>query len=102
MHYIISLYHPQHSAMFLTLWGPDNKGYCYSKEYAGIYENPEPGYHNSDDKIPISVEEAEKVFISYPSDGKMIQAIPNCKAIWNLLNVKRNRYRLVKNNKRNR
>jgi hypothetical protein len=42
--YIISLCHTAKREKFITLWRPNNSGYCFSKENAGIYLNPEDGF----------------------------------------------------------
>ena len=47
--YIVSLTHTMRHEKYVTLWRPNNSGYCYSKEMAGFYENPEYGYHDNDD-----------------------------------------------------
>lgn len=38
--YIVSLTHTMRHEKYVTLWRPNNSGYCYSKEMAGFYETP--------------------------------------------------------------
>ncbi|OFX56305.1 MAG: hypothetical protein A2066_12950 [Bacteroidetes bacterium GWB2_41_8] len=88
MYHIISLAHTNKTDKFITLWRPNNAGYCYSKPMAGIYEKPEKGYHDSDSNMPITVDQADKLFIEAKYDGELRMMIPNCKQVWDVLNVK--------------
>lgn len=96
MYYIISLTHTKKTDKYLTLWRPDNKGYCYSKENAGVYENPSKGYHDSEDNMPISIEQADKLFMTLPYDGEEKLMIPNIKLVWDSLGVKSGKNGLTK------
>lgn len=90
MYHVISLTHTNKRDKYITLWRPNNAGYCYSKEMAGSYETPQKGYHDSDDNMPILETDAEKLFIfaQYDKGGDYLHLIPNCQAVWNVLNVK--------------
>ena len=90
MYHVISLTHTNKRDKYITLWRPKNAGYCYSKEMAGSYETPQKGYHDSDDNMPILETDAEKLFIfaQYDKGGDYLHLIPNCPAVWNVLNVK--------------
>jgi len=90
MYYIISLTHTLKGEQWITLWRDKNAGYCYTKEEAGLYEKPEPGYHDSDINMPISEDDANKLFVKTPNDiyGAFVFLIPNCKRVWNILGVK--------------
>jgi len=96
MFHIISLTHTNKGDKFITLWRPNNAGYCYSKEMAGKYETPEPGYHDSDSNMPISEEEADKLFMQLPYDGELKTMIPNCIRVWDALDVKMTKHGLQK------
>lgn len=96
MYYIISLHHTQKHEKFLTLWRPDNAGYCYSKEQAGVYEIPVPGYHDSDTDMPISVDAADGLFIKANWDNVNRYMIPNCAAVWDPLGVRMTKNGLAK------
>lgn len=96
MYYIISLAHTFKQDKFITLWRPNNAGYCYSKESAGLYEVPEKGYHDSDSNMPIVDSEAEKLFQLLPYDREEKYMIPNIKSVWDKLNVKMTRCGLTK------
>jgi len=87
-YYIISLKHTEKRDEYITLWRPNNAGYCYSKESAGTYEIPEKGYHDSDDNMPLSEEKADKLFIIANYDGTEKHMIPNCSAVWKQLGIK--------------
>lgn len=86
--YIVSLTHTMRHEKYITLWRPNNSGYCYSKEMAGFYENPEKGYHDNDGNKPISEDEAKELFQDLPYDGVMKMMIPNNKETWEKLGVK--------------
>ena len=94
--YIVSLTHTMRHEKYITLWRPNNAGYCYSKEMAGFYENPEYGYHDNDDNMPISEDEANKLFQELPYDGVLKMMIPNTKESWAKLGVKMTKNGLVK------
>jgi len=92
MYYIISLRHTAYREKYLTLWRPSNAGYCYSKEMAGVYETPKPGYHDDHGNMPILVEDAEKLmkqFVLPEYNNEPRHMIPNNKATLQLLGLKR-------------
>lgn len=88
MYYIISLHHTNPKEKYLTLWRPNNAGYCYSKEMAGTYENPEIGYHDSDINMPLPVQQADTLFQETMYDGQLKNMIPNTKETWKVLGLK--------------
>lgn len=88
MNYIISLKHTMRHSPFLTLWRPNNSGYCYALESAGKYDQPEKGYHDSESNTPIDIEKANKLSIECGWDNREIVAIPNVKIVWDQLGVK--------------
>lgn len=94
--YIISLCHTYRHEKYITLWRPDNAGYCYSKEMAGFYENPKKGYHDNEINMPISEEASKDLFKELPYDGVLKMMIPNTKEIWGKLGVKMTKNGLVK------
>jgi hypothetical protein len=96
MYYIISLTHTMKGEKYLTLWRANNQGYCYSKENAGLYETPKEGYHDSEDNMPVTTEQAEKLFQKLPYDHVLKDMIPNKKATWDILNVRMGRKNLKK------
>lgn len=88
MYYIISLTHTMRHEKYITLWRPNNAGYCYSKENAGVYESYIEGYHNSENNMPIIVKELDLFFKQTEYDRKIKEMIPNSKATWDLIGVK--------------
>lgn len=96
MYYVISLQHTHSKDKFITLWRPNNRGYCFSRSQAGIYENPKEGYHKSDSNIAIPKDQGDKLFIEALYDGKPKMMIPNCKAVREVLKVKQTKRGLVK------
>lgn len=91
MYYVISLYHSEKHEKFLTVWQADNKGYCFSKEMAGLYESPIEGYHNSDKNMAISVEQANQLFILAMFQGQERMLIPNNSNTWKKLGLRFNK-----------
>lgn len=91
MFYILSLTHTMKHDKYITLWRPNNSGYCYSKEMAGQYDKPEKGYHDSEDNMPIHDFEADRLFLKLPYDGELRNMIPNAPAVWEALKVKMTR-----------
>lgn len=89
MFYIISLTHTVKSDSYITLWRPKNAGYCYTQEMAGLYQNPEKGYHDSDSNMPISEDKFNKIAIEfeYEDSGNIVHCLPNCVAVWKILGV---------------
>jgi len=86
--YILSLVHTGKNDRFLTLWGPNNRGYSTTKEWAGTYETPKPGYHDNADNMPIPASTLDPLFIPLPYDHeRTMHMIPNCRAIWQHLGV---------------
>lgn len=98
MHYIISLAHTEEKEPYITLWRPNNSGYCYSKDMAGLYENPIPGYHNSIHNMSITEEKANQLFVMGEYNGKPAMMIPNTPATHRVLGLTQCLGRLVKCN----
>lgn len=94
--YIISLKHTNKTDSFLTLWRPDNKGYCTSLQSAGIYFEPEKGYHDSDDNMPIDIHHAAILSSSVKFDDELRDCIPNVKYILDELGIRFKGKNLVK------
>lgn len=103
MYYIISLKHTRLEDGYITLWRPDNRGYCYAKEDAGVYMEIKEGYHNCDgDSLPIEVEKLEGFFINSDivSHNQVKRCIPNYKQVWDALGLKMTKQGLrIKENK---
>ncbi len=94
--YIVSLKHTMRGEKYITLWRPNNSGYCYSKENSGFYENPMLGYHDNDSNVPITEEQAKELFKEVLYDGVPKMMIPNTKESWKKLGVKMTKDGLVK------
>lgn len=89
MYYIISLRHTRKQSDHICLWRPDNAGYTSCQDSAGLYESPEKDYHDSEINMPVGKEVLDKLFIELPyMENVNLKMIPNCKTIWNALNVK--------------
>ena len=98
MYYIISLKHTHKEDNHITLWRPDNSGYCYAQDQAGKYEEIIDGYHNGEgNSLPIEVEKLDGFFINSDivSKNQVKRCIPNCKQVWDVLNLKMTKRGLV-------
>lgn len=103
-YYIISLKHTHRNDNHICLWQSNNSGYCCSKDLAGVYEDYERGYHDTEgDSIPIKQIKLDGLFIDsvYDSKGTIKKCVPNCKQVWEVLGVKmtKNGLRLKPSNK---
>ena len=90
-YYIISLKHTFKEDKYITLWRPNNAGYCYAKDQAGMYDEIIEGYHNMKcDSMPVKCEELSGLFINseISSKNQVKKCIPNCEAVWDYLKVK--------------
>lgn len=87
--YIVSIKHTKKSEPYITLWRPNNAGYCWFKGMAGTYDEIEDGYHRSDDSILISDTLADELFTEVVYEGKKHSAILNTKR--NMLIIKSQR-----------
>lgn len=102
MYYIISLKHTNREDKYITLWRPNNSGYCYVKEDAGIYNEIEEGYHNCEgDSLPIELEKLDQFFTDSDIifDNQIKKCIPNCREVWDPLNLKMTNSGLQINNR---
>lgn len=75
---ILSLKHTNKKDKYITLWRPDNKGYCWMIDAAGRYKGYQKGYHDSPENIPVPLSMIPFEFIVEDSDGR--DCIKNCKA----------------------
>lgn len=83
-YYIISAKHTNAKDEFITLWRPDNAGYCYAKEHAGVYNGYEKGYHDTD--IVVEADKLEPLFIKVEDMG--VHRLPNHNSVWKQLGYK--------------
>lgn len=94
--YVLSLKHTGKFENLITLWRPDNKGYCYTKESAGLYEEIIKDYHDNESNMAVAEEILDRLFISVEYDGMQKHAIPNSQIIWDILGVKMTKHCLVR------
>ena len=99
MYYIVSLKHTQKEDKYVTLWRPDNSGYCYAQDQAGQYETIIEGYHNGEcNSLPFEVNYLDGFFINSEiiSKNQVKKCIPNCKQVWDVLGLKMTKNGLLK------
>lgn len=95
-YYLISLKHTKKQEKFMTLWRPNDSGYCFAKSMAGIYQTLEQGYHDSENTLPIKEENADGLFVDTDYDGTPQKMIPNNKSSWEAIGVKWTKEGLVR------
>jgi hypothetical protein len=78
-YYVVSLKHTGKKDKFITLWRPDNKGYCWPISLAGTYNGFEFGYHLSDGNKPVAVKDIPPLFFVVDSEGR--ECIKNSRAV---------------------
>ncbi|MCE7039171.1 hypothetical protein [Dyadobacter sp. CY312] len=93
---IVSMKHTLKNDRFITLWGPNDAGYHWSKEMSGIYEGYVPGYHESERNMPITEEFANILFKPVNYEGKEKHMILNTISNTNKLGLKWVKGKLVK------
>lgn len=88
---IISLKHTNRRHRAITLWRPDNRGYCWTIERAGAYQEPSVleslGYYNtghSDIAVPASLVQELAKEVEYDTK-EFGQCLPNDAATWKRL-----------------
>ena len=96
MYYLLSLKHTMPREKYLTFWGPNNAGYCYSKNRIGSYPELEEGYHNSESTMPIECSKVNELFKPFQFDGRELMMIKNSEINRGLLGVKFSKGKLVR------
>ena len=91
--YVISVMHTLRKHLYMTIWRPDNKGYCWALSNAGKYDRKqvmgELGYYNSgcsNVAVPCAVLDRIAV-VSKPGhlDNNTGPVVPNNRAVWQLV-----------------
>lgn len=80
--------HTNKKDCFITFWKPNSAGYCYSLNLAGVYENPEKGYHDNEDNMSIESEIIERMGSTILYDGELKTMVPNNKYVLDELGLK--------------
>ena len=88
---VISLKHTHRRHKAVTLWRPDDRGYCWRLESAGIYGEPRVlehlGYYNSgcsNIAVPLDVVRHLVRDVEYDT-GEFGICLPNDRATWHAL-----------------
>lgn len=77
-YYIVSLKHTSKGDTALTLWGPNNAGYCYNQSRAGIYtEEDVLRFKNDKENVPVHKEVADRLFLPATDVNDKFIALPN-------------------------
>lgn len=90
---LISLKHTKATDQNLTLWRANNSGYTCSFSSAGRYDVIEPGYHDSENTLPVYLVHATECSIN---DDEYGTVIPNDSFTRDLLGLKIEGNKLVR------
>lgn len=96
MKYLVSLKHTNIKDEKFTLWRPNNRGYCWYKEWAGVYKNIENGYHDNDHTIPIDADSPCFNCMERGENGEWLTYIQNNATNMALLGIKKTRKGFVR------
>ena|SRR4028119_2040829 len=77
-YYLFSAKWTRKDDSFLTLWRKNGEGYCWRKEWAGIYSEEEAKKcHGQDSTFMIERHLLDPLFIEVDYEGNRIQVVPN-------------------------
>lgn len=96
MKYLVSLKHTGVKDEVFTLWRPNNQGYCISLNMAGLYDNLEKGYHDSEETIPVESDILERMAFTVEIDYELKSFVPVNKFTLKELGLKVTRKGIVK------
>lgn len=91
--YIVNLSHTQRSHRYLTIWRPDNRGYCWPLNWAGRYPletvKEHLGYYNDGlNNVAVPCEVLERIAVA-PTPGHIDNdagpVVANTRANWRLI-----------------
>lgn len=87
-YYIVSLRHTSKGDTALTLWGPNNAGYCYNQSKAGVYTEEEiQRFKNDDENVPVEKEIADKLLLPACDVNDRFIALPNDTTVRTILGL---------------
>ncbi|KDD42608.1 hypothetical protein [Bordetella bronchiseptica] len=97
--YVISVHHTKRHDRYITLWRPDDRGYCWRTARAGKYDrervNASLGYYNNGENIAVPIEIVDAM--ARPGDPRdfdgvthdmpisALRAVPNTRDAWKRL-----------------
>ena len=92
MYYIISTKWTHKSDAFFTFWRPNDKGYCWSQELAGIYENTDNlkfqiEYNNLHSTLAIDCDKINNFFVEVNFEGHILKVLPNILKVRTVLGI---------------
>jgi hypothetical protein len=77
MYYIISLKHTSKGDTALTFWRDKSCGYCWGKNYAGLYSEQEADKIKDDENVPVDKETVDKFWMNAVDFKDEYVAVPN-------------------------
>ena len=95
MKYIISTKWTHRNDAFITLWRPDNNGYCWYQAWAGKYDIASwskvdrEHYDNCHSTIAIDCEIIDNLFVTVKFDNRIEKILPNTDEVLEILNIDR-------------
>lgn len=87
-YYIVSIKHTSKGDAALTLWGPNNAGYTWHKDRAGVYtEEQAKRFAGDENNVPVSKEVADTLFLPADDFGDKYVSLPNDTTVRSLLGL---------------
>ena len=87
MQYLISTKHTHKNDAFITLWRPDDKGYCWYKDWAGKYDTNEDINSDATSIRGIDCEKIDNLFVKVKYENEIREILSNTKEVRKVLNL---------------
>jgi len=91
-YYVISLKWTYPNSVAFTLWGPENRGYYWWKEWSGVYKESDlvKGYNCEDTHVvAVKKELLEDQWIQCLYYGKLVTILPNTPITRSIIGIKK-------------
>jgi hypothetical protein len=88
-YYIVSIKHTSKGDNAITLWRADSSGYCFRKDWAGLYTKSQIGFIDmrETENVAILASSADKLFASALYDGQDIECLENSESVREAFNL---------------
>jgi len=92
-YYLISLKWTYPSSGAFTLWRKHAQGYCWYKEWAGLFENNIKNYDDGYDTVAVERAIIEPHFVDCVYEGKIVSLLLNTPKIRKIIGIKKSQLR---------
>ncbi len=87
LYYLISTKWTGYQDGFLTLWRDNSRGYCWYKQWAGLYNEEEAKAHQCEDVVPIKQDVVDNLWHTIFFDKEDRQVLINTPAVLHILGI---------------